>query len=80
MNSSDIHDLVMETAKALIYSGVGLLFAVSTASIGVLFKMFLDVKSLKKGQTSGFEKVRALEKKVFGEITSELDDKGRSRR
>lgn len=50
-----LHSLTEATAYAVVSIAVG--------SIGVLFKMFLDVRSLKKAMNAAFEKIRDLETK-----------------
>lgn len=51
-----IDSLVQSSAAAIVTVGLG--------SVGVLFWMWIDVRSLKKGMNAAFEKIRELENKV----------------
>lgn len=61
---------INETVRAAVYLGI--------ATVGVVFKVWLDVRSLRKGQQASFTKIRNIEKKLFGFITADADTpKGR---
>jgi len=64
-----------EIIRNVVTTFFGIMQVVILAGLGAFVKMYIDVRSLKKGNQSSFRKIRNIERKVFGDITSELDSK-----
>lgn len=68
-------NLSEEIIKAIILVAAGIVQVLALIALATGLKMYIDNISLRKGQRIAFSKIRALELKVFGQITSELDSK-----
>lgn len=68
-------DLVAQFLGGMVNAMAVAIVSIGISAIAVLFNLWLDVRSIKKAQGSAFKKVRDLEKKVFGSVTSELDSR-----
>jgi hypothetical protein len=69
-------NLTDEIIRNIVTTFFGIFQVIFLAGLGAFVKMYIDVRSLKKGSNSSFKKIRTLERKVFGDISSELDAKG----
>lgn len=68
----NLSDEIIRNAIAMAFTIAGTLLS---GSIVALIVMWGDVRSLKKATGSSFKKIRALEEKVYGFVSSELSER-----